>query len=287
MNKDKKIVKKDKKSIGKKFKNMITLATLTSIILINPGCKVRDESNLEYEKEKQHMVDSLSQKENFSKLLYSNQEVINDKKYILIGNTTEAIVKYDTMFKENNFMEGKLKKTGEPHLTANNNYAYITYENNNMLALVDTKNERVSLLDMGKKQTNISIATYGNYVYYYSKENGLNVFDKELKNVTKINLKDIENIEDNIENIFLNKSSKGIIMMGNRFKHIYLIETDKNLQSTLARLKLKEYYEKIEKPRIVQYNEKYYIKPTTENYVLEFDKEGKFIRKMNVQEEEK
>lgn len=122
-------------------------------------------------------------------------------------------------------------------------------------------------------------------MYYYSKENGLNVFDKELKTITKVSLKDVEEIEGKIESVFLSKSSKGIIMIGSGFKHIYLIETDDNQQSTFARLKLKNYGEKIENPRIVQYDEKYYIKPTKENYVLEFSKEGNFIKKMDVPEE--
>jgi hypothetical protein len=286
MNEKKETIKKNKKvPIGKKFKNMITLATLTTILLINPGCKDRNKSNFEYEKEKNKIINVQEQKENFSRLLYSNQETVNGKKYALIENTTEAVIKYDTGFSKHNLFDGKLKKTGKPHLTANKFYAYITYENNDKLALIDIKNEKVSLLDMKVAQTSISIATYRDYVYYYSKENGLNVFDKELKTITKVSLKDVEEIEGKIESVFLSKSSKGIIMIGSGFKHIYLIETDDNQQSTFARLKLKNYGEKIENPRIVQYDEKYYIKPTKENYVLEFSKEGNFIKKMDVPEE--
>lgn len=285
MNEKKEIIKKNKVPLGKKFKNMITLATLTSILLINPGCKERNESNLEYEKEKQQMVNSLNQKDNFSKLLYSNQEVVNGKKYVLIGNTTEAVIKYDTQFKENNLFDGELKKTGEPHLTANNTYAYITYENNTKLALIDTKNERVSLLDMGKAQTNISIATDGNYVYYYSKENGLNVFDKELKNYNSIDLEHVKNIEGKISEIFLNKSSRGLMFMGSNFGSIYFYKVDKKGNYNLSRLKL-QFDEKIQKPRVVEYNGKYYVKPENENVVYEFDgKSGKMLREMNMSED--
>lgn len=149
MNEKKETIKKNKKvPIGKKFKNMITLATLTTILLINPGCKDRNKSNFEYEKEKNKIINVQEQKENFSRLLYSNQETVNGKKYALIENTTEAVIKYDTGFSKHNLFDGKLKKTGKPHLTANKFYAYITYENNDKLALIDIKNEKVSLLDM-------------------------------------------------------------------------------------------------------------------------------------------
>jgi hypothetical protein len=269
-----------KPRFSKLKENVFSLALITCCVL-NPGCKIRNTEDLQHEEGKKQMVESLSQRENFSRLLYQNIETINGKKYVLIRNLDKGIIDYETEFKKNNFFDTGLKNTGEPYLTANNTYAYVTFENNERIALIDTKNNKAIAVKFDEPQTNISMAAHGDGLYFYSKESGLMWYDKEFKIHERIGEKQIEEMEGRSENLFLNMSSRGLMIIGDEFSSIYFINK-KGTKVTLTKLNLKGYDEVIENPTIVEYNKHYYIKPANQDNVLEFDYNGNFKRKMEI-----
>jgi len=279
---NKKEIKKEKKNIIKR--SILSLALISQIILLNPGCNKRNDE-LKHEMGKREMIETIEQKNNFSRLLYSNQEEVGGKKYILIRNMTNSIVKYDTEFTQANFFDAKIKNSGEPHLTANSSYAYVTYENNDKLSLIDTRKNTGYIINFDKPQTDVSISAYGEHLYFYSKESKLLRMSKDIKQSTEMGLDGIMEIEGKVEKLFLNKSSRGLMIMGNEFSSIYFFKIESN-KPNLSRIKLNGYDEIIKNPRIVEYDKKYYIKPENENYVLEFDYKGNFIKKMEIPIEE-
>ncbi|MEM0438173.1 MAG: hypothetical protein QXU54_02635 [Candidatus Micrarchaeia archaeon] len=265
------------------FKKMVASVGIITCLVLNPGCKIRDSTDLERELDRKSMERIVEQKENFSKLLYDNVETHNGKKYVLIRNLPKGIIDYGTEFSSNNFFNLGIKNTGEPHLTANDKYVYAMFENGDMLAGADTRKNKTIGVELGGPQTNVSMAASEEWLFYYSKERGLELYSTDLSNYQKVDLKYLQTREGKVERLFLNKSTRGIMAMGDGFSSIYFINTYEG-EIGYTQLKLKGYSGKIENPRVVEYNRKYYIKPEKENYVLEFDYNGNFVRKMDIPE---
>jgi hypothetical protein len=280
---EKKSEKPEKKRVG--FIKGTLLTAVTACILLNPQCG-KNISDREYDKEKQKMINVMDQQENFSRLVETNIKTINGKKYEILRFGTKAVLEYKTDFAEN-ILPLEIDNTGKAHLTANKNYAYIMLEEGQKLIRVDTRNKTQRTVDLESNNTNISLSSDDNYVFLYSKEKGLLIMDKELNNYKSINLRQVENIEGKISNLFLNKSSRGLMFVGNNFGSIYFYKIDKNGNYDLSRLKL-QHEEKFQNPRIVEYEGKYYIKPENKEKIYEFDgNTGKLLREMDMPKEEK
>lgn len=267
------------------MKNILTFSVF--VLISFSGCSkcASDNKNDEYEAEKRYMISSLDQKDNFSKLLYQNKETVDGTKYTLIRNVSSGIVTYQRSSGGINFFDSGLEKTGEPCLTANRDFVYVMYENGKKLALLDYDKNSKFIIDLDEPQTDVSIAAAGEHLYYSSKEKGLLRMSKDIKESTEMDLSGVIEIEGNIENLFLNKSSRGLMLMGDGFSSLYFysINSDK---LTLYRLKLNGCDVKPEDPKVVEYDKKYYIKPGKEDFVLEFDYEGNFIAKRKMPDEE-
>jgi|GEM_PF-3499969 len=262
-------------------------ASVLFLLLFLSGCSkcASDHKNDEYEAEKRYMISSLDQKDNFSKLLYQNLETVDGTKYTLIRNVSSGIVTYQRSSGGIDFFDSGLEKTGEPHLTANRDFVYVMYENGKKLALLDYEKNSKFIVDLDEPQTDVSIATVGEYLYYFSKEKGLLRMSRDIKESTEMDLSGIIKIEGEIENLFLNKSSRGLMIMGDEFSSIYFLNINGE-KTSLSKLKLKGHNDVIKNARIVEYDRKYYIKPGNEDFVLEFDYEGNFIEKRKMPDEE-
>jgi len=270
--------------VGKEMKNILTFSLF--VLISFSGCSkcASDNKNEDYEAEKQYMITSLDQKDNFSKLLYQNLETVDGTKYTLIRNMSNGIVTYQRSSGGIDFFDSGLEKTGEPHLTANRDFVYVMYENGEKLALLDYDKNSKFIIYFDEPQTDVSIAAAGEHLYYSSKEKGLLRMSKDIKESTEMDLSGIIKIEGEIENLFLNKSSRGLMLIGNKFGSIYFFRT-KSDRHNLSRLEIKGYDKKIINPRVVEYDKKYYIKPGNEDFVLEFDYEGNFIEKRKMPDE--
>jgi len=80
------------------------------VLMCFPGCSkcASDNKNEDYETEKQYMITSLDQKDNFSKLLYQNLETVDGTKYTLIRNRNVSKLKlkrYDDVIKNARIVE--------------------------------------------------------------------------------------------------------------------------------------------------------------------------------------
>lgn len=265
------------------FKKFVASVGIITCLVLNPGCKIRGTDDLERELDKHSLERIVEQKENFSKLLYDNVETHNGKRYVLIRNLPTGIIDYETEFSSNNFFKLGIKNTGEPHLTANGKYVYAMFENGDILACADTRKNTTVGVTLGGPQTNVSMAASEEWLFYYSKERGLELYSKDLSNYQKVDFEYLRSQEGKVDRLFLNKSTRGIMAMGDGFSSIYFINKYEG-EIGYTQLKLKGYDGKIDNPRVVEYNRRYYIKPANAEYVLEFDHNGNFMRKMDIPE---
>lgn len=266
--------------------NSVSIVLLI-IFMVFPGCSgcESNKDDSDYEAEKMNMISKLDQKDNFSKLLYQNMETVDGTKYTLVRNVSSGTVTYQKSPGGIDFFDSGLENTGEPHLTANMDFVYVMYENGKEMALLDYDKNQTFVIDFDEPQTDVSIAAQGEFLYYYSKEKGLLRMSRDIKESTEMDLSGIIEIEGKIENLFLNKSSRGLMLMGNRFSslYFYFMNSDK---STLYRLKLNGYDVKLKDPKVVEYDKKYYIKSANEDFILKFDYDGNFIEKRKKADEE-
>lgn len=287
----KKEMNKEKKGKGMtKINIMITMTGLATLLLLNDGISRKKPEDIEYEKKKIEMIDQMNSvqdsKSNFSRLLYPNVETVNGKKYTAM-NMKHVIVAFETEFTNKTYMKYKnIKNTGQMHLTANKNYAYTMFENGKELVRLNSKNDEVITIKFDKPLTNISMSSTNDFLFVYSKEMGLMAYNKELSGNSQINLNEVNDIEGEVKDIFVNKHDNKIMIMGSNFKHIYFIDIKED-KLKMSRLKLDSNLGKIEKPRVVKFENNLFIKPKNENFLYEIDgKTGKLISMKEIPKEE-
>lgn len=290
MNYEKNIQKKE--SNRKKIKKIfaVGMAGIATIFLLNKGIERNSFNDIEYEKQKIEMIDQINSiqdsKNNFSRLLYPNVETVNGKRYIAM-HTNGIVVSFETEFVKQNYMKyNEIENTGQPHLTANKEFAYTMFENGTELVRLSSKNTDVKKIRFDKPLTNISISSTNDFLFIYSNETGFIIYDKDLNNKTKIDLRNIKEIETDIKDICINKFEDKIMLIGSGFKHIYFMDLTKE-KMEITRLKLDSNLGKVENPKLVKFENNFFIKSEKDNFIYEIDgKTGKLLSMKEMPKEE-